>query len=179
MEKLSPFQAAIKPGVIIGLILVAITFISYFIDDTLLGATWLGLFTLALYSGLIIYFGNQYRSDLGGFMNFGTAYQFSLFSLFIMLLITTCGNMLLFLVLDSGLVEQMADVGLEKTLQIMDSFGAGDVSSEQMDGIRDGILEGYTAWGMIKGFGFMLIFYSILALILGAIIKKRDKALDY
>ena len=112
-------------------------------------------------------------------MNFGTAFQFSFFSLLIMLAITTLGNMLLFMVVDPTLGEKMADVGLENTLKIMDSFGAGDLPSEQMDEIKKGILDGYTPLGMLKGAGFMVIFYAVVSLILGAIIKKKDKSLDY
>jgi hypothetical protein len=33
--------------------------------------------------------------------------------------------------------------------------------------------------GQIKAFGFALIIYAIMSLILGAILKKRDKSLDY
>jgi hypothetical protein len=175
----SPFQAALKAGIIIGLILTVITFVCYFVDYNLLGSSWLGFGSLAIYCGLIIYYGIQYRKELGGFMNFGTAFRFSFYTLLVMLLITTLGNMLLFLVLDPALGEKMADVGLKNTLEIMDTFGAGDMSSDQMDEIRQGILDGYSALGLLKGAGFMVIFYAILALILGAIIKRRDKSLDY
>src|SRR5690606_31347737 len=122
----TPFQAALKAGLITGLFLTAFSFVCYFIDYKLLASTWLGLVTLAIYSGLVIYFGIEYRKELGGFMSFGSAFQFSFFSLLIMLAITTVGNMLLFMVLDPDLGEKMADVGLENTLKIMDSFGAGD-----------------------------------------------------
>ena len=174
-----PFQASIKAGLITGLILTVITFICYFIDYRTLGAGWLGFVTLAIYCGLIIYFGIQYRKELGGFMNFGTGFQFSFFSLLIMLVVTTLGNMLLFFVVDPGLGERMADVGLENALDMMENFGVGDISADQMDEIEKGILDGYTPSGMLKGAGFMIVFYAILALILGAIIKKKDKSLDY
>lgn len=175
----TPFQAAIKAGVITGLIMTVITFLCYFINYELLGAAWLGGASLLIYCGLIIFFGIEYRKELGGFMSFGTAFQFAFISLIIMLVVTTFGNMLLFLVLDPGLGERMADLTMENTLKMMDSFGAGELPSDQMDEMKKGFSEAYTAWGMIKGAGFMLIFYAILALILGAIIKKKDKSLDY
>lgn len=175
----TPSQAAIKAGVVTGLILTVITFLCYFIDYELLVTTWLTLGSFVLYCALIIYFGIQYRTDLGGFMNFGTAFQFAFVSLIIMLIINTLGSMVLFLVLDPGLGERMTDLSMESTLKMMDSFGAGDLPSEQMDEIRNGIAEAYTGWGMIKGAGFMLVVYAILALILGAIIKKKDKSLEY
>lgn len=175
----TPSQAAIKAGVVTGLILTVITYLCYFIDWEILVATWFNVASFVLYCALIIYFGIQYRTDLGGFMSFGTAFQFAFVSLIIMLIINTLGSMLLFLVLDPGLGERMADLNMENTLKMMDSFGAGDLPSDQIDEIRNGIVEAYTAWGMIKGAGFMLIIYAILALILGAIIKKKDKSLDY
>ncbi|HLW18705.1 MAG TPA: DUF4199 domain-containing protein [Cyclobacteriaceae bacterium] len=175
----TPFQAAIKAGLITGLFLTAFSFVCYFIDYKFLAATWLGLVTLAIYCGLIIYFGIEYRKELGGFMSFGTAFQFSFFSLLIMLAITTIGNMLLFMVLDPSLGDKLADVILENTLNTMDSFGVGEMSSDQIEEMRNGMREGYTPVGMLKGVGFMAIFYAILSLILGAIIKKRDKSLDY
>jgi uncharacterized protein YkvS len=175
-----PFQAAITPGIVTGLILTGISYLLYFVDYELLASGWLGLFSLLLYCGLIIYFGINFRKDRGGYLNFGDAFQFSFFSLLIMLVVTTIGNMLLFLVGDTGLAEKMADIGLMNTMEIMDTFGAGEnMSSDQIDEVRQGILDGYTFSGMLKGAGIMVIFYAILALILGAIIKKKDKSLDY
>ena len=74
-EKQSPFQAAIKPGLTIGLVSLALTFIAYFINSTLLGSAWFGLVAIVLFFVLIIYFGKQYRSEIGGFMSFGTAFN--------------------------------------------------------------------------------------------------------
>lgn len=175
----TPFQAAIKAGLITGLILTVITYVFYFIDYELLAAAWLWPLTLVVLCGLIIYFGMQYRTELGGFMAFGTAFQFAFFSLIVMMIVTTVGNILLYVVLDPGLGEKMADITLEKTLKALDSFGAGDLSSDQMDEMRNGVMEAYSTVGMLKSAGISIIFYAILALILGAIIKKKDKSLDY
>lgn len=175
----TPSQAAIKAGVVTGLLLTVISYLCYFINYELLASGWLSFLSLVLYCGLIIFFGIQYRKELGGFMNFGTAFQYAFISLLVMLVISTIGNMLLFLVLDPGLGTRMADLIMENTLNMMDSFGAGELPADQMDEMHTGFVEGYTAWGMVKGAGFMLVVYAILALILGAIIKKKDKSLDY
>lgn len=175
----SPTQAAIKAGVITGLILVVITFLLYFINYELLATSWIGFLTFAIYCGLVIFFGIAYRKEVGGFMNFGNAFQFAFVSLIVILVITTLGNFLLFLVLDPGLGQRMADLTLENTMKMMDSFGAGEMPADQMDEMRNGMVEAYTPWGMIKGAGIALVIYAILALILAAIIKKKDKSLDY
>jgi len=175
----TPTQAGIKAGVIVGLITTVLTFLVYFINYELMVSAWYGFGTLAIYVGLIIYFGIQYRREIGGFMAFGTAFQYAFIALVVMLVISTFGSILLFAVLDSGLGQRLAELTMENTLRMMDSFGAGELPSDQMDEMRKGFEEAYTVPGMLKGAGFMLIFYAILALILGAIIKKKDKSLDY
>jgi hypothetical protein len=65
-------------------------------------------------------------------------------------------------------------------MAMLEQFGAADaMTSEQMDEMRKANAEGFTVFGQLKGFGVILIFYAIVALILGAILKKRDKSLDY
>jgi hypothetical protein len=44
--------------------------------------------------------------------------------------------------------------------------------------MRESALSNYTLGGQLRNFGFGIIAYAIIALILGAIIKKRDKSLD-
>ena len=74
----------------------------------------------------------------------------------------------------------LVDAQLENMLNMMDRFGAGDsISGDQLDEIRQGVEANFTVFGQIKSFGIGLIIYAIMALILAAIIKKRDKSLDY
>ncbi|HLU90193.1 MAG TPA: DUF4199 family protein, partial [Cyclobacteriaceae bacterium] len=91
----SPAQAAVKPGLLIGIILTVISFLVYFVDYRLLASGWVSFLSLLVYCGLVIYFGIQYRKELGGYMDFGPAFQFSFFTLLIILAISTLGNMLL------------------------------------------------------------------------------------
>jgi len=179
-EVLSPFQAALKAGIIIGLVSLVIYYVAYFIDAEMLSSAWLGFAMLGISLGLVIYFGIDFRNDLGGFMSFGVAFQFVFITFIISGLISTVGNILLFQVIDPSLPGVLADAQLESTLALMDRFGAGDqISSDQMVEMRASFEESRSAFGMIKAFGISLIIYAILALILGAIIKRRDKSLDY
>jgi hypothetical protein len=45
--------------------------------------------------------------------------------------------------------------------------------------MKDSAAKGFTLSGQLISFGFGLIVYAIIALILGAILKKKDKSLDY
>lgn len=176
----NPFQAAIKAGLIIGLIQAVIIFLAYFIDYELLSSGWFGLLSLVITCGLTISYGIAYRKTLGGFMKFGPAYRFSFFTLLIMLIMVTFANLILYIGIDPTLPGKMADLGVENTVEIMDRFGVGDsLSSDQIEDMKTNLLEGYSLSGLIRGSGMMLVFNAILALVLGAIIKKKDKSSDY
>lgn len=176
----SPFKAGLNSGLILGIVSVVITYILYFIDPTLLVAWYVGIGILVLHFGLIIYFGGQYRSSIGGFMTFGTAFNFAFIAMVVSGIISMLGSLLLYNVVDPALPGVLIESQMETQMAMLERFGAADaMTSEQIDEIRTGLENGYTITGQIKAFGFLLIAYAILALILGAILKKRDKSLDY
>lgn len=177
----SPFQAAIKPGLTIGLVSLALTFIAYFIDSSLLGSGWFLLFSVVLFFVLIIYFGKQYRTELGGFMSFGTAFNFSFIAILISGVVGLIGQILLFHVIDPSLAGVLADQAFETQMSMMESFGQDPDAMDPavLEEMRAGNAKGFTLSGQLMSFGFGLIVYAIIALILGAILKKRDKSLDY
>jgi len=179
-QTISPSKAALKPGFVTGLIMLVITFLIYFIDYTYLVSAWYGFVSIIFFFGLVIYFGRQYRKEIGGFMTFGTAFQFAFVTLIIAGLVAMVGNILLYQVIHPGLSELLVKVQLENMMDMLDNFGAGDsLSSDQIKDMRTDMEEAYTFGGQIKSFGIALIIYAILSLILGAIIKKRDKSTDF
>jgi hypothetical protein len=174
-----PFKAGLNSGLIIGLISVVITFLIYFINSSLLVTWYIGIGLLVLYIGLIIFFGKQYRESIGGYMTFGNAFNFCFITLVVSGVIGVLGNLLLYTVIDPALPEVLANTQMENQMAMLDSFGAGDaISTEQMDEMRSGIEEAYTPAGQLKGFGFLLIGYAIISLILGAVLRKKDKSLE-
>ncbi|MDO6440452.1 DUF4199 domain-containing protein [Cyclobacterium sp. 1_MG-2023] len=179
-EKISPTKAALNSGLIVGLVMVSLTFIIYFINYSYLVSAWYGFAVFALFFGMVIYFGIQYRKEIGGFMTFGTAFQFALVTLIVSGLITTLGNILLYQVIHPELAEILVKEQLENMMDLLDNFGAADsLSSEQIKDMRADMENQFTISGQISGFGTSLFIYAILSLILGAIIKKRDKSTDF
>jgi hypothetical protein len=45
--------------------------------------------------------------------------------------------------------------------------------------MKQDTMNNFTVMGQIKAFGIGIIFYAIIALILGAILKKKDKSLEF
>lgn len=180
-EQQTPFQAAIKPGLTMGLVALAVTYIAYFIDSSLFASAWFALVALVIFFGLIIYFGKQYRAEIGGYMSFGTAFNFSFVAILVSGIVSLIGQILLFHVIDPTLPQVLADITFENSLKMMESFGQNPDSlpPATLDEIRNSTASSFSIGGQLKNFGFALIFYAIIALILAAILKKRDKSLDY
>lgn len=177
----SPIQSAVRPGLIIGLVSLVITYVAYFIDSSYLASGYFGLIALVLFFGLIIFFGKEFRKESGGFLTFGTAFNFSFFAILISGVIGLIGNILLFHVIDPTLPQVLGDLTFETQLEMMENFGQNPDSmpSETLDKMKEASASNFTLLGQLKGFGFGLIAYAIIALILGAILKKRDKSLDF
>jgi hypothetical protein len=177
----SPIQSAVRPGLIIGLVSLVITYIAYFIDSSYLASGYFGLIALVLFFGLIIFFGKEFRKESGGFLTFGNAFNFSFFAILISGLIGLIGNILLFHVIDPTLPQVLGELTFEAQLEMMEGLGQNPDSlpSETLDTMKEASASNFTLVGQLKGFGFGLIAYAIIALILGAILKKRDKSLDF
>ena len=177
----SPIQSAVRPGIILGLVSLVLTYVAYFIDAALLTAWYYSLGILVLFFGLIIYFGKEYRKEVGGFMSFGTAFNFSFFAILISGVVGLIGNLLLFQVIDPTLPQVLGDLTFEAQLKMMEGFGGNPDSlpAETLEEMRQASASSFTLAGQLKAFGFGLITYAIIALILGAILKKKDKSLDF
>jgi hypothetical protein len=180
-EHQTPFQAALKPGLTMGLAALAITYVAYFIDSSLLASLWTLLVSLVIFFGLVIYFGKEYRTELGGYMSFGTAFNFSFIAMLISGIVSLIGQILLFHVIDPSLPQVLADITFDKSLEMMASFGQNPDSlpPDALNEIRKSTAESFSIAGQLKSFAYGLIIYAIIALILAAILKKRDKSLDY
>ncbi len=177
----SPIQSAVRPGIILGLVSLVITYVAYFIDSSYLASGYFGLVALVLFFALIIYFGKEYRKELGGFMTFGVAFNFSFFAILISGFIGLIGSILLFHVIDPSLPQVLGEITFESQLEMMENFGASpdSLAPEVLDDMREASASNFTLVGQLKVFGFGLISYAIIALILGAILKKKDKSLDF
>jgi hypothetical protein len=90
------------------------------------------------------------------------------------------GNLLLHNVIDPNLAGVLVGTQMENQMAMMDRFGLADaMSTDQLDEMRTTLETTYSFMGQVKGFGIVLVIYAIFSLIIGAIIKKRDKSLDY
>lgn len=105
----TPFKAGLNSGLILGLISVVLSYVIYFVDPSLLAAWYVGIGIMVLFIALIVYFGIQYRTSIGGYMAFGAAFNFSFITLLVAGIIGLVGNILLFTVVDPALPNVLVD----------------------------------------------------------------------
>ena len=165
---------AVRSGVILAAISIVITLVVYLIDASMLVSFWMILLLLVSLA-LVIYFGIQYRNQVGGFIGFGSAWKHGFFTLAIAGLIGTLFNLLLYNVIDPELPAYLTDVAAENAETMTRNFG-GDQSviDQAVEDTRERTKKGFTAVGLFTNFGIALIVYAVIALITGAIVKKNN-----
>jgi hypothetical protein len=71
--------------------------------------------------------------------------------------------------------QKLADAAIEKTGEMMSSFGAPeDAIDEQLDKMREEMPAQFGPVGLLKGYLMGLIFYAIVAAISGLVVRKNQ-----
>jgi tetrahydromethanopterin S-methyltransferase subunit G len=171
-------QHAIKFGAIMGGIGFALTLLLYAVDYSLLADWKVGLLTFAVYIGIVIYGGINYRNQIGGFMPYGKAFQHGFIALAFGGLIGVIGNIIVYTVIDPELPQKVADIAIENTEKMMERFGApADKIEESMAQVREDMPKKFGAVGQLIGFLWGLIIYAIIAAISGLIVRRNKPEL--
>jgi Protein of unknown function (DUF4199) len=166
-EEQVPFiKVALTTGLILGGINVAGSLVGSLTGSTLIS----GLF------GVIVFFGSIYlirkstidhmKNDLGGFMSFKRAFNIALISGLVMFLIALIFNYFnLNYINPSQLDDQLA-----QTEKMMSKFGMPEDALEQA--MEDQKASLTNPLGILKQFGIVGIFWALICLIFGAVLKK-------
>lgn len=169
-------QLSAKNGVIIAIVIVVLSLVIHFINPLMPYTNfWLQICLFVLCIGLLVYSGKSIRTELGGYWSFGDAFKSFLIIALILTAATTLYNILLMTVIDPGLPAKAAAAMEESQRGMMSKMGMSD---EQVDEAlaKAGSMEEklkITPKNIITSFGVGLAIYSVIALILAAILKKN------
>lgn len=163
----------LKFGLITGLVLCVITLFSYMMGLEFMISFWLAFINIAVTIGAVVYCGIVWKRANGGYLDlknsFLTIFLVYAVSAFIVMLF----NITLYTVIDPELPEQVQEAVIEKTIGMMEKFGAPeDKIEETLEKLEEESSE-YNASTFISGYFMSLIFGATIALIGGAIIKKQ------
>lgn len=178
-EKQSVVQNALKFGVIVGVVGAMITLLLYVAGPEFMVKWWVGLISLAVFIGLVIYGGISYRNEIGGYIDFGPAFLHGFITLAVAGLIGTLVNFLLFTVVDPNLPEELTEATVEQAISMAEGFGATGAALDEAEARAREQTEGqYEVGGLVKQYFIGLIIYAVMALITGLIVRRKEKVSD-
>lgn len=173
-ETTSLFQHALKWGLIVGGISIALSIVSYAVDYSLLANWKFGIFMFAMFIGLAIYSGIGYRNEIGGFLPYGKAFQHGFIVMAVSGLISTLFTVILYTVIDPELPAKLTDVAMENAQKMMESFGMpADQMDQAMEDARKRTENQFSVSGLAMGYGIGLIIYAVLSSITSIFVKKN------
>lgn len=178
-EKKTPVQHALKWGLVVGVIGAIITLLLYVMGPATMVKWWVGLLSLAVFLGLVIYGGINYRKEIGGYMDFGPAFIHGFVTLAVAGLIGTILNLLLYTVVDPTLPEALSEAAVEQAMSMAEGFGAsGDALDQAAENARAQTEGQFSAGGLLKQYFIGLIIYAVISLITGLIVRRKEKVSD-
>jgi len=176
------FSSALKSGLIIGVVSIVVFIIMYVADIKPVGIMMpilIMIVSLAISITILVFLFKKYRTLLGGFISFRDAFLYCLIALVIGLLVSTIFTFLFIHFIEPDYYKNIMDaqkVWMENYLS-----GKG-LSEEQMAQTLDKIDEQAASMGSIsstlKNLLGGVIVSGIIALIVGAIMKKKPDVFD-
>lgn len=164
-------NVAVRNGVYMGITLVILNFILYFISiDALLMAGWIGFIVYIVFMVMAV---REERSAQGGLMSFGEGFKSAFLTFAIGSLISVVFSYLLYNFIDPSIVDEIKDITAEQMEKVGEMMGGGSDFEDQLEKAVDEI--NYTLPTMLMGYLFSLIFPgAIIAAILGLIFRKSE-----
>ncbi len=166
---------ALRWGLITAAVSIIVTMLMYAIDYALMIQLKMLFISLAIYLGITIYGGIDYRKAVGGFLAYGKAWQHGFLILVISGFIATVFSILLYTVIDPDLPANLVDASIENTREIMEKFGAPpDSIDEALEKARASTEDRFTIKGILLGYVQIAIFSAIMALISALFVRKNQ-----
>lgn len=166
---------AARWGLISGIVSIVLSVLMYVVDYTLMVQLKVLFISLAVYMGITIYAGIDYRKSIGGFIPFGKAFQHAFLIFAISGFIASVFSILLNHVIDPELPQKLTDAALENQRAMMENFGAPEDAIEKgLEEARVRTENQYKISGIAMGYVFILIFSAVMALITSLVVRKNQ-----
>jgi hypothetical protein len=171
---------AYRAGLIAAGISIIWTIFAYLIGIELFTNWWAGLIFLLVMIAYLVSSTIKIRTFQGGYITFANAFLNFLVMAVIFTFIGQLFNYILIHVIDPEFGVAFADATIEKTIAMMEGFGAPEAAIEEALVGMEEDFESQASflgnlWSTIKGIGFM----AIIGLIVAAIIKKNPPVFDH
>ena len=161
-------------GLYLGLILAALTVIGYSISLDLFTKWWFGIIFLLLVIVIGIMSAMKARKLLEGFISFKNAFTAYFIAILVGILISSIVSILIFNIVDPDAANTLQEKIIESQVAMLENFGA---PQEAIDKTVSDIQAGgnmYSIGNILKSIAFQLVGFSIVGLIVAAVVKKND-----
>jgi hypothetical protein len=128
--------------------------------------------------GYVIYEGLNWRKEIGGAINYGSAFKFGFLILVVNGLLSSFLLPLILILADSSYPDTMIQSQIDTSIYWAQKMGAPEEALEDMRDKMDTAELGksYTPFGALKGFGVAILFYALGSLITSIFVKKEPEA---
>ena len=173
MEK-SLKSSSVNYGVYLGLILASLTILGYAVSLDLFTQWWFGIIFLLLVIVFGIVSSMGAKKLLGGFISFKNAFTAYFIAILVGILISSIVSIVIFNVIDPDAANILQEKIIESQIAMMENFGTPQevideaVSKAQANGSM------YSIGNILKSIAFQLVGFSIVGLIVAAVVKKND-----
>ena len=169
-------QLVWQHGGLAALISVILSLVAYIIGVEALVGWPLGMAQSLLIVITMVVVSRAIRTDEDGIINFSRLLGHIMIAVVCLLASSIVFNLVLFNLIDPGLIDTVADITLERVEGMMGSFGLeADLLEETLVETELQIRKGYTLSGSIVGLFYGSVFWGLLALIVAAIFKRSPE----
>lgn len=164
---------AINYGLYLGAAMALVTVIVYAMEVELLANMWLGIALLLVVVAFGIVSTAKSKGLNNGILNFKEAFTSYFITVVLGILISSVISIVLFNYIDPEAADQIQQKIIDNTVQMMQGFGApAETIAQQVEQ-----LEAQNQFGVgniLKGLVFQIILYSVIGLIVAAVMKKSE-----
>ncbi|SDR86576.1 DUF4199 domain-containing protein [Gramella sp. MAR_2010_147] len=161
-------------GVYLGLALILIVVLAYAFDLTLFTKWWFGISLLAFVVIMATMSTSKAKKVSTSLFKFKDAFGAYFLTVFIGTFISLIFGIILFNVIDPDAAETLTELTIESTREMMAGFGAQEAQiNEALEKMQNE--NQYSIMNQLKGYGFQLIMYAVIGLIVALVIREKDK----
>jgi uncharacterized membrane protein YraQ (UPF0718 family) len=161
-------------GLYLGLILAALTIIGYSVSLDLFTKWWFGIIFLLAIIVIGIISATSARKLLGGFISFKNAFTSYFIAIVVGVVISSIVSILIFNVVDPDAANVLQEKIIESQVAMLENFGSPQEAIDKVVADIQASGNMYSIMNILKSIAFQLVGYSIVGLIVAAVVKKND-----
>lgn len=160
-------------GVYLGVSLILIVVLAYAFDLSLFTEWWFGISLLIFVVVMASMATSKAKKLSTNLFKFKDAFGAYFLTVFVGTFISLIFTIVLFNVIDSQAAETLTELTIESTRKMMEGFGAQEAQINEALQEMQGESQ-YSVMNQLKGYGFQLIMYAVIGLIVALIFKEKD-----